>query len=1698
MSKVTKRFCALLLTLMLSLSLFVVPASATDVPVTDASFYNMSSVGSTFLSDMLAKNKLSDYAPSIDSANAGGLLGYPDLPDESDTIFGWIASALSHSSTTYSYAGLYNLKTGGETEGGGTASSSNSSLAFWEYAQYGRLLRMLGLDATGSDSSSLGKGLRFVSGWLMQFAYWAVEGINWAFVGAVELLDRLNPFKLFKPPEPSLATSGIAYAEDSGALGLEDAGKFMGQIYTFVWNNAGLILGFWLVIMAVTILLAPGGNQQGGSWPKIKQFLLRAFCLVLGIPLLAVTYTECLGLLKDDALFDTASDAASASVVEIFVDFENWASRFRLSTATAYGSVLEAEVSTIVGYSRTVVPTTETYVNLRNTTAAINKAYAGATSSSDITLNKVADSMLERYRNGTQYTASDYENYRKTSLDYDDLEELLEKSGTTVAAFRDNFADIFSGSGIWDDGRSGGILVRGTASDSYGVGDKLDYSQRGMLSSMAMYNYLSTKFDASNMIVYSNEKASSNFVRESHYSVNLIGGGISSLLYFLNVFIELIVIALIGWLWCLGMIINSIKRTIRMCMSLPGAMLGSIRSFAHIIVFTFMGIVEVVLTAVIFQIASAMLRGANGLINNWANAIVQAMENGVWTSIATPTTPTVLLSGNAVSAITGQTLVIIPLLISTIGMLCVGIMIFRLRGAALKSVDEMLTDTTNRLFGVTNTPNMGGGGGLGAALGAGAGAAVAQKLASGGGNGDSKNLEAANNQGSIGAGSSKDEDSQNELDTGEQAALESGDSAGGGDGDGGDSDVVNISDNDSASASFSDSGDDESAEMDAASQMNSLDGGDGQTGGEVESGADAAEQIDDMADEIKGEVESGDVEGAVDIAGGDSAADVQQQADMQAAGLREKAPGHSADKQSAESKQAQGDNGQIGQKKGEQTGKQDVKSGGKQSGEQTGKQDTKSAGGQSGDKRDPQSKSDVKQGDPAKTGGKTGSDSKTQGGQQNGQSTGGNAAKVGAASVAAANADGTKGVDASGKPDTSGSGGQQSGDGKDTHVDDRDSNVNAVLATDGKSGGQQGVGEAQNGQQNASGNNQSTGVPEGGASGTLSEAYSRNAEAKARLAELQAQQAAQGGQQGVGAGAGSQQPGGVSVDSKDGNVGAKQSADGRLAGQGTSGGRVDANGQPVQGGHGSQQQSGGSQNQQNVTGLGTEQRGGNVGAKQEAGVGSQQSGPASQSGGQLHTDKQQGNVGAQQQGQGNVSGQGQPQGAQQPVGTSQSGGQLHADKQQGNVGAQQQGQGSVSGQGQAPVGGATIQPEGVSGGNVGGRQSTTEPGSATPSGGQVYADGHGGNVGAQRGQDSQNQGQASVGGQNITPDGSQGQQGVGARQSGAPEKMGPSAPMGATQMGRNDMSSGGLSQEQSGGVGARQQAGGVEMQQSRETMSAGRVATGVADKDSVGGGVSDFRSVEREQSTLRTSGDAVQMDSSKQSVEASRFNGQVTSRDGKQSTAVQQTGVQMSREQSSMRIIPGGDGQSVQISRDGGGGFGASPAGQGGSVVSERQASEMSSKMTTTTTRHVSGGGQQPMSNKAVAGIAAQAAVAAFMANSDNNFVKGMGQYQMMGVAQQIYGGRRMAGGMELGEKGNGFVETTTTVTEEHQSRSYERTEQNMQAYQDSVKQQIDSLDADTAAIEAQIRALEQQRQTRPAAPSRQLGSKPDGADEYL
>lgn len=269
---------------------------------------------------------------------------------------------------------------------------------------------------------------------------------------------------------------------------------------------------------------------------------------------------------------------------------------------------------------------------------------------SNATVEKQVNAMLARYRSGDFYQASAWEtavngaitsnhkddlgatpstanadsNANKVYGMYDETDECSDWLNRTIddnkkilkgnmpasePKYNWNKFNIFSNGALKTTGvpkKSGKLstevdITYKSGGATWDAGKMADPENKGGLSSISMYNYLSTSFDDSSISVYSAEKATSEYTKRAHYSVNLIGSGGLSTAYAVNCIACLFTFALIGLIYGFGMIIGNLKRGLNMIMQVPFAMMGAIRSAMQVVVYVFVMCIELIVTVFVYQ-----------------------------------------------------------------------------------------------------------------------------------------------------------------------------------------------------------------------------------------------------------------------------------------------------------------------------------------------------------------------------------------------------------------------------------------------------------------------------------------------------------------------------------------------------------------------------------------------------------------------------------------------------------------------------------------------------------------------------------------------------------------------------------------------------------------------------------------------------------------------------------------------------------------------------------------------------------------------------------------------------------------------------------------------------------------------------------------------------------------------------------------
>lgn len=738
--KMAKVFVLLLVGVALTLSMTTAAFAKDDDKDNDFSFYKVSSAATAYYDD--AHNPTSgdtkgvfDYSGnSMDKA--GAFVGFIDEDYESGLI-GSTVSYLSGSSQSRSYDSFPNEEKGLKA-----------------YVLYGHALSILGLDSTANDTFDILSIARFIGGLLLMLVYTAALAADSFFAIVISILKTLNPFAWFMAGVSNVSSSFSKWFDTTPETPsvLDGVSQFITGWYTAL-SDLGMYVVFLLFFLSLGAMLLMWNSQKGRAGSVFRTFATRLAFICIGIPLLGGLYTASLDLAAQSSWGKNFTPAANQVVASTLVDFESWAVNSHLAlppgvtitvnTSGSSSGVIDAGKSTSVrGIARAI--------NCKNSaledTDSGNKGWTITLKNSSTagSNNKVlgAYDVMGRYMNSAFYHASDFETtYKSTKIPDGSKDSIFtaikdhsgkwkeyispgEKGNMFDNADEGKDTPYFNdgSKGSFNPNWSGKVISYSRSNDSSGDGTNAGGTggaNHGGLSSMSLYNYLTTSFGDSSVVTYSAHKATSSLVTQSHHSVNLIGDGMSSVLYWANAVIILFVITIIGLVYSLGLIINMIGRGIKMVSSVPFAMLGNMKAMAKVTTYTAMMIIEVLGTFFVYSLVIEILLSLSGIVET---PLLEALSSRVGS--------TVLLGGTVIPGATAalppmasNALITVGLLVSSILYLWFGIKAIKLRKSIIKTIDEGVAAMIDRIF-TTNEH----GGSMSNAQGAGQGITTAPTL----------------------------------------------------------------------------------------------------------------------------------------------------------------------------------------------------------------------------------------------------------------------------------------------------------------------------------------------------------------------------------------------------------------------------------------------------------------------------------------------------------------------------------------------------------------------------------------------------------------------------------------------------------------------------------------------------------------------------------------------------------------------------------------------------------------------------------------------------------------------------------------------------------------------------------------------------------------------------------------------------------
>lgn len=736
------RVLVCVMTVFLVAGAFMVRGFADDDHKDDFSFYRLASAAASYYDQTHNDKKdnkmgIAKFAKDAETLSdvsnigvAGNLVGFVD-EDFSKGFFGATVSKLSASSQSRSYM-----------------SFRENEPALIAYVQYGHALQMLGLDSTSNTTLDIGAIVRVIAGILLILAYSLAVMVALLFKAILTMLQGLNPFAWFLGSQAVHVPfhDWFANAADKMPTGLAGIQTMVSTLYASMHSISMVMIPIFFVMLVVSIILFRSGKGAMGDsvLTKIRKYVTRVVFVFVGIPILGASYTACLDSLlsgSDSDAFSVSTSAANDVIGSTLVDFEAWSINNRLALPpnakitlsganTVGGSIDTGGTSDLRQLARNInamanwrlTTPTSTVSAMNGVAIDVGKASASTRTPSVL----AAYDVMFRYMSSTYYKAADLETQYKSTMagkkasskpvhgvslwDWftgvitkvpDSLMDLIENDSKV-----DNYGDHnklagSEGTGPYmTDNTSGGIKVTQN-------GGSFTYEGNGGkgLSTLAMYNYLTSEFTGSSVINYSNNKVAALVMNNAHRSVSSIGGGATRVLYVLYAIVMLFVMAIIGFGYALAVLFGMFRRGVSMVMSTPFALMGNFKAMSKVTTIVAMMIIELIGTVFIYQVVIYFLTNILTIFM----VPVYKIVNGGKPSMIVPVMNAIGIPAITTSSVDGQALQIGVLMLAIIMLIVFAFTAMKLRKSFVKTMDEMAASMIDRIFSPTGNEAGGAG-----------------------------------------------------------------------------------------------------------------------------------------------------------------------------------------------------------------------------------------------------------------------------------------------------------------------------------------------------------------------------------------------------------------------------------------------------------------------------------------------------------------------------------------------------------------------------------------------------------------------------------------------------------------------------------------------------------------------------------------------------------------------------------------------------------------------------------------------------------------------------------------------------------------------------------------------------------------------------------------------------------------------------
>lgn len=579
---------------------------------------------------------------------AGAFVGYGDLKKD---FKAFVTSSTSGSSSTSSYSSWLKL---------------DNKNSIYGYCRYGYLLNDLGLDATAS--SATGVNNRSIIGFLLYIFYGCASMVPKVFEMVFDILQFLNPFQfLTKTGTSHIKISDLGITQSNAAKNIT---SFISDIYYEMQNMSWTaIIPIFYAVLAFNVFVLKDRGKSIPAMIKRIVFIGAGVAILSGV--YTSTLNSMKDVVAGDAIpasrvvagtlidFESWVTSSRLSPVQDLKSVGKGSSSVTTDAGGADGDTYRQLRSITyktnkssgnykLHYSDFTAKKDDVNGGLYDATSSKQSLKSETNDDKDVSTQQQLLELIGKYEKNEFYDAASWQSAVNNVINQNYRDNMGSSSGTAGADSNDNTVynmyattdevkdwmnrddsdnqAIFAGASLADGinwttksfniFKNGNIQTDGTISPENDViykknvnnwGNAADPSKNVGLSSISMYNYLTSSFSASSVMNYSAQQTSSEYSKQSHYSANIVGNTSLSYVFAINTLVLLGALVIIAFGYGFNLLIANVRRGFTFLTTVPFAMVGVLRQIVQAIVLVLIMIAEMIGTVALYMIMGDLL-----------------------------------------------------------------------------------------------------------------------------------------------------------------------------------------------------------------------------------------------------------------------------------------------------------------------------------------------------------------------------------------------------------------------------------------------------------------------------------------------------------------------------------------------------------------------------------------------------------------------------------------------------------------------------------------------------------------------------------------------------------------------------------------------------------------------------------------------------------------------------------------------------------------------------------------------------------------------------------------------------------------------------------------------------------------------------------------------------------------------------------